>query len=59
MSRRTVLGGAAALAIPAVTATPLDAADSKLILGRRDGRWLNAPKTWMVEPNGDLSIVTD
>ncbi len=59
MSRRTVLGGAAALAIPAVTATPLDAAGSKLILGRRDGRWLNEPKSWTVEPNGDLSIVTD
>ncbi|WP_217649148.1 DUF1349 domain-containing protein [Sphingomonas sp. OK281] len=40
-------------------ATPIEAASGKVILGRSDGRWLNEPKGWTVESNGDLQIVTD
>ena len=55
VSRRLVLGGAAALTLPAVAgAEAIGPA-----LGRRDGRWLNAPAQWSAAPNGEVSVVTD
>jgi regulation of enolase protein 1 (concanavalin A-like superfamily) len=60
VSRRTLIGGAAALAIPAAAgAAPQAANTGKTVLGRRDGRWVNEPKTWSVDAGGDLSVVTD
>lgn len=60
MSRRFVIGGAAALAVPVMAgAVPLAGNATNVILGRRDGRWLNEPKSWHVDPAGDLSVVTD
>jgi regulation of enolase protein 1 (concanavalin A-like superfamily) len=31
----------------------------KSVLGRRDGRWLNEPRQWSVDPAGELSMITD
>ena len=72
LSRRTVLGGAAALALPATGGAapgpaaagkamegPTEGATGRAILGRRDGRWLNAPRQWRAEPADELTIVTD
>ncbi len=60
MSRRTIIGGAAALALPAgAGATQPTAAIEKAVLGRRDGRWLNEPKSWSVDGAGDLSVTTE
>lgn len=63
VSRRTLIGGAAALAMPiAVGAAPLAAKSGKVgkaVLGRGDGRWVNEPKSWSVDAAGDLSVVTD
>ncbi|KQR82329.1 regulation of enolase 1 [Sphingomonas sp. Leaf343] len=60
MSRRSVISGAAALAMPAMAgaASQTNTADTA-ILGRRDGRWLNEPKRWSVDSAGDLLMVTD
>jgi regulation of enolase protein 1 (concanavalin A-like superfamily) len=59
ITRRTILGGAAALAVSASGSGALAQSTGKAVLGRRDGRWLNTPKTWSVDPAGDLSLVTD
>jgi len=59
MTRRTILGGGAALAVTASGSAALAQATGKPVLGRRDGRWLNAPKRWSVDSAGDLSLVTD
>lgn len=59
MSRRMILGGAVALGVPAMAEALPGRAAATPILGRRDGQWLNAPKTWRAEPNGDLTLVTD
>ncbi len=60
LSRRTIIGGAAALTIPALA----EAKDGgqpmgRTILGRRDGRWLNAPRQWSTDGSGDLTLTTD
>ncbi|WP_312490044.1 DUF1349 domain-containing protein [Sphingomonas sp.] len=34
-------------------------ATDRAILGRRDGRWLNAPQSWRVDGAGELSLTTD
>lgn len=58
VTRRTILGGAAALAV-ASSSPALAQGTGKRVLGRRDGRWLNEPKNWNVDAAGDLSIVID
>jgi regulation of enolase protein 1 (concanavalin A-like superfamily) len=57
MSQHTIIGGAEASATPGVATRALEAGSG--ILGRRDGRWLNEPRDWSVDPSGDLSVVTD
>jgi regulation of enolase protein 1 (concanavalin A-like superfamily) len=57
VSRRTVIGGAIALGLPAAALGKTE--EGQLVLGRRDGRWLNPPKTWTSDPSGALEIVTD
>ncbi|WP_179506192.1 MULTISPECIES: DUF1349 domain-containing protein [unclassified Sphingomonas] len=59
MTRRTILGGAAALAVTASGSGALGQASEASVLGRRDGRWLNEPKRWSTDPAGDLGLVTD
>ncbi len=59
LNRRTIIGGAAALAAAGANAPSQAQAASKSVLGRRDGRWLNEPRRWSVDPAGDLSMVTD
>ena len=60
MSRRTVIGGAAALTLPAAAnAIAPGKGTNKPVLGRNDGRWLNEPKSWTVDAAGDLTMVTD
>ncbi|WP_082543544.1 DUF1349 domain-containing protein [Sphingomonas sp. Leaf339] len=59
MSRRTVIGGAAALAIAGNAGTATAQSVKASALERRDGRWVNAPKSWKVAPGGDLTLVTD
>ena len=59
MSRRTIIGGTAALAIPTAGNAALAEGSDKAVLGRRDGRWLSEPKRWNVDATGDLSVVTD
>lgn len=57
MSRRSIIGGAAALALPGTAGTAL-AATATSAFGRHDGRWLNEPQSWQVDAAGDLSLVT-
>lgn len=58
VSRRTVIGGAAALvAVPAVAHG--SGAVAHTVLGRSDGVWLNAPRRWNTDASGDLTLVTD
>ncbi len=59
VNRRTIMGGAAALAIAGTNGTALAQGTSKSVLGGRDGRWLNEPRTWSVDPAGELSMTTD
>ncbi len=61
MTRRTILGGAAAIAVTASGsgAQAQVQASGPSVLGRRDGRWLNEPKSWSIDPAGDLALVTD
>ncbi len=59
MTRRTILGGAAALAVTASGSGALAQATGKPVLDRRDGRWLNEPKNWSVDSAGELALVTD
>ena len=32
---------------------------TRIVLGRRDGRWLNEPSSWTIDAAGDLTIVSD
>jgi len=59
VSRRTMIGGAAALAVAGSAGVAMAQRSGTSALGRRDGRWLNAPKAWKVAPSGDLTLVTD
>lgn len=59
VNRRTILGGAAALVAASTAGTAQAQRAGKSALGRRDGRWLNEPRVWSVDPAGDLSMVTD
>lgn len=64
VSRRTILGGAVALAAaPGVAgargAAASPAAGPVVALGRNDGRWTNAPAQWRADPAGELTLVTD
>ncbi|NYD91891.1 DUF1349 domain-containing protein [Sphingomonas melonis] len=63
-TRRTILGAAAALAVPASAmaagaGAAVGEAAAVPALGRRDGRWLNPPRQWRADRDGDLTIVTD
>ena len=60
VSRRVLIGGAAALAVPGVVgAVRLPVQTGKAVLGRRDGGWVNEPRRWSVDAAGDLSVFTD
>lgn len=60
LSRRTIIGGAAALTIPALAEAEVGGqSTSRTILGRRDGRWHNAPRQWSTDDKGDLTLTTD
>lgn len=60
MSRRTVMGGAATLTLPAAAnAIAPGKGANKPVFDRSDGRWLNEPRTWTVDAGGDLTMVTD
>lgn len=57
LSRRAIVGGALAM-----TLAPNAIASGKErvgMSGRDDGRWLNPPREWQREANGDLTMVTD
>ena len=56
VSRRAVIGGAAMLAVPSAAVAEGPVAP---VLGRNDGRWLNEPRRWQPEKDGDLTLVTD
>lgn len=58
VSRRMILGSAVALTVPQM-ATAAGAATETAVLGRKDGVWLNAPRVWRAEANGDLVMTTD
>lgn len=58
-SRRAVLGSAAALSLPSIAGAATSQSAASAVLGRSDGRWLNAPRSWSVAANGDLTLVTD
>jgi regulation of enolase protein 1 (concanavalin A-like superfamily) len=59
VSRRTVIGGAAAVAIARNVGVATAQGSGVAALGRHDGRWLNAPKFSKVASSGDLTLVTD
>jgi len=59
LSRRAVLGSAVAVGIPSIAAAAARPAPDAAILGRGDGRWLNAPHRWRTDAAGDLTLVTD
>ncbi|MET3709588.1 regulation of enolase protein 1 (concanavalin A-like superfamily) [Sphingomonas trueperi] len=59
LSRRTILGSAVALSVPGVAGAALTPAADEAVLGRKDGRWLNAPKRWHADAGEDLTLVTD
>jgi regulation of enolase protein 1 (concanavalin A-like superfamily) len=59
VSRRTIIGGAVALAVAGSGDSALAQGSATTVLGRRDGRWVNEPSSWKAAPAGDLSIVTD
>jgi regulation of enolase protein 1 (concanavalin A-like superfamily) len=59
LNRRTIIGGAAALTMAGTNARTQAQPAGKSVLGRRDGRWLNEPRQWSVEPAGELSMITD
>jgi len=58
VSRRMILGSAVALTVPQM-ATVAGAAAKAGVLGRKDGVWLNTPRGWRAEANGDLVMTTD
>ncbi len=55
-SRRTIIGGVAALTLPSAVHGE---AKAHVVLGRRDGAWLNGPGRWSANDAGDLTLVTD
>ncbi|SEN85875.1 hypothetical protein SAMN05192583_3721 [Sphingomonas gellani] len=57
VSRRAIIGGVAAMAAPSIAYDRANAAPT--VLGRNDGVWLNAPRRWQVDANGDLTLKTD
>jgi regulation of enolase protein 1 (concanavalin A-like superfamily) len=59
VSRRTIMGGAVALAVGSSASSAEAQREAETVLRRRDGRWLNEPKTWSADSAGDLSMVTD
>jgi uncharacterized protein len=59
VNRRAMLGGAAALVAAGSAGAAQAQGAAKSVLGRRDGRWLNEPRNWSVDPAGELSMVTD
>ncbi|WP_066721734.1 DUF1349 domain-containing protein [Sphingomonas pituitosa] len=59
LSRRAILGSAVALSVPGVAEAATHGAAGEAVLGRKDGRWLNAPKQWRADAGGDLMLVTD
>ena len=58
MSRRAILGSAVALGVPQMAAAA-GAPAGAAVLGRQDGVWLNPPKVWRAEANGDLVMTTE
>ncbi|OAN58378.1 DUF1349 domain-containing protein [Sphingomonas sp. TDK1] len=58
LSRRTVLGSAVALGMPAIAGATIGP-ETESIFSRKDGRWLNAPRNWQVGAAGDLTLITD
>ncbi len=59
ISRRAVIAGAAAFAMPAIEATALASTAGRSMMDRSDGQWLNEPKAWSATEPGQLSLVTD
>jgi regulation of enolase protein 1 (concanavalin A-like superfamily) len=59
VSRRPIIGDAAALVVAGSGSPALARGSAKTVLGRRDSRWLNEPKSWKTDLVGDLSMVTD
>ncbi|MDQ1232500.1 DUF1349 domain-containing protein [Sphingomonas sp. SORGH_AS_0879] len=59
LSRRAILGSAVALGVPSIAAAAQGTQTATDIMGRRDGRWLNAPRSWRAGPNGEMTLVTD
>ncbi|MEJ8631850.1 DUF1349 domain-containing protein [Sphingomonas sp. I4] len=57
VSRRKIIGGVAAMAIPSIAQGKAIAVPT--VLGRNDGVWLNAPRRWQADANGDLTLTTD
>lgn len=57
VSRRTIIGGAAALAVPSIARGSGTVAHT--VLGRSDGVWLNAPRRWNVDARREVTLVTD
>ncbi|WP_454278580.1 DUF1349 domain-containing protein [Sphingomonas sp. Marseille-Q8236] len=59
ISRRVILGSAVVMGMPSVAGAVQATGTTVSALGRSDGRWLNASRSWHVEPNGALTLVTD
>lgn len=59
ISRRKILGSAVALSVPGVASAATNVAADEAVLGRKDGRWLHAPKRWHADGGEDLTLVTD
>ncbi|KTT98973.1 DUF1349 domain-containing protein [Sphingomonas sanguinis] len=57
VSRRKIIGGVAAMAIPSIAQGKAIAVPT--VLGRNDGVWLNAPRRWQADADGDLTLTTD
>ncbi|WP_416366141.1 DUF1349 domain-containing protein [Sphingomonas aerolata] len=57
VSRRTIIGGATALAVPSIARGSRTVAHT--VLERSDGVWLNAPRRWNVDARGEVTLVTD
>lgn len=55
VSRRTIIGGATALAVPSIARGSGTVAHT--VLGRSDGVWLNAPRRWNVDARGEVTLV--
>ncbi len=57
VSRRTVIGGAVAMTM---APNAVAHAENRMeTFGQDDGRWLNPPRVWKREGNGDLTMITD